>query len=47
MITLPDADRAALLDRVRELARTHPALVGRQHFFMPYVSTVQRYRLRS
>lgn len=47
VITLPDDDRAALLERVRELARTHPMLVGRQHFFMPYVSTVQRYRLRS
>ena len=47
VITLPDDDRAALLERVRELARTHPMLVGRQHFFLPYVSTVQRYRLRS
>jgi SAM-dependent methyltransferase len=47
VITMPDPDRGALLDRVRQLARTHPALVGRQHFFMPYVSTVQRYRLRS
>lgn len=47
VITLPDGERAALLDRVRQLARTHPMLVGRQHFFMPYVSTVQRYVLRS
>jgi SAM-dependent methyltransferase len=42
----PDA-RAELLRRVRRLARTHPQLVGRQHFFMPYVATVQRYTLRS
>ena len=41
------ADRAALLDRVAELTRTHPQLVGRQHFSMPYVTQVQRYRLRS
>jgi SAM-dependent methyltransferase len=47
VITLPAGERAALLGRVRELARTHPMLVGRQHFYMPYVSTVQRYRLRS
>jgi len=45
-ITLPPAERAALLDRARRLARTHPQLVGRQHFFMPYVAGVQRYRLR-
>jgi SAM-dependent methyltransferase len=47
VITMPDAERAMLLDRVRELARTHPALVGRQHFYLPYVTYVQRYRLRS
>lgn len=47
VITLPDAERTALLARVRELARTHPMLVGRQHFYLPYVSTVQRYVLRS
>ncbi len=47
VIRLPDDARTALLARVRELARTHPMLVGRQHFFMPYVSTVQRYMLRS
>jgi SAM-dependent methyltransferase len=45
-IRMPPAERAALLDRVRVLARTHPQLVGRQHFFMPYVAGVQRYRLR-
>jgi SAM-dependent methyltransferase len=46
LLMAPD-ERAALLERVRGLARTHPDLVGRQHFFMPYVSRVQRYRLRS
>jgi SAM-dependent methyltransferase len=46
-IRLPPAERAALLGRVRGLARTHPQLVGRQHFFMPYVAGVQRYVLRS
>jgi SAM-dependent methyltransferase len=45
-IRMPPAERAALLDRVRAVARTHPQLVGRQHFFMPYVAGVQRYRLR-
>ena len=45
-IRLPDADRAALLDRVRALAHTHPQLVGRQHFYLPYVTAVQRYTLR-
>jgi len=47
VITLPPRQRATLLDRVAELARTHPQLVGRQHFSMPYVTQVQRYRLRS
>ena len=47
VITLPPRQRATLLDRVAELARTHPQLVGRQHFSMPYVTQVRRYRLRS
>jgi hypothetical protein len=47
VIRMPPDERTALLGRVRELARTHPQLVGRQHFFMPYVTTVQRYTLRS
>ena len=42
----PDA-RTALLQRVRDLAHTHPALVGRQHFYLPYVTSVRRYTLRS
>ena len=44
VIRRPEADRAALLDQVAALARTHPELVGRQHFSMPYVTTVLRYR---
>jgi SAM-dependent methyltransferase len=40
-------ERAALLERIRALTRTHPELVGRQHFFMPYITTVARYTLRS
>jgi ubiquinone/menaquinone biosynthesis C-methylase UbiE len=40
-------ERAVLLDRIRELTRTHPALVGRQHFYLPYITTVARYTLRS
>ena len=46
-ILLPPDERAAMLARVRALTRTHPELVGRQHFAMPYVTTVERYRLRS
>ena len=45
-IRLPADERAALLGRVRELARTHPQLVGRQHFYLPYVAAVQRYTVR-
>jgi ubiquinone/menaquinone biosynthesis C-methylase UbiE len=47
VIRMPADQRAELLERVRQLARTHPQLVGRQHFFMPYLTTVQRYTLRS
>jgi SAM-dependent methyltransferase len=47
VIRRSEAERAELLGRVRELTRTHPALVGRQWFTMPYLATVQRYRLRS
>jgi SAM-dependent methyltransferase len=46
-ILLPPEERAVMLARVRELTRTHPELVGRQHFAMPYVTSVERYRLRS
>jgi ubiquinone/menaquinone biosynthesis C-methylase UbiE len=47
VIRMAPDERAELLNRVRTLARTHPQLVGRQHFFMPYVTSVQRYTLRS
>lgn len=47
VLTMPPAERADLLGRIAELTRTHPELVGRQHFSMPYVTSVQRYRLRS
>ncbi len=46
-IRMPAGERDQLLARVAELARTHPALVGRQYFSMPYVTTVERYALRS
>jgi SAM-dependent methyltransferase len=47
VITMAVDARAELLDRARTLARTHPQLVGRQHFYLPYVTTVQRYTLAS
>lgn len=45
VIRRPAEERAALLGAVRELARTHPEMVGRRWFSMPYVTAVQRYRL--
>jgi len=44
-IAMPPAERVRLLDRVAGLARSHPALVGRQHFSMPYVTTAECHRL--
>lgn len=41
VILLGDA-RAALLDQVRELVATHPALAGRDSFPMPYVTQCVR-----
>ncbi len=38
--TLPPREREELLDRVREIAATHPALRGRERFEMPYVTDV-------
>jgi SAM-dependent methyltransferase len=38
--TLPDDERAAVLDRVRQLARTHPDLAGRNQFGFPYATRV-------
>jgi SAM-dependent methyltransferase len=42
--TLPRDRRAAVLDRVRELARTHPDLAGRPAFPFPYTTMVYRCR---
>jgi ubiquinone/menaquinone biosynthesis C-methylase UbiE len=41
---LPDGERAVVLDRVRDLARTHPDLAGRSSFGFPYVTRVYRCR---
>jgi len=37
---LPDDTRAAVLDEVRDLARTHPDLRGKDQFGFPYLTTV-------
>jgi SAM-dependent methyltransferase len=37
---LPEDDRAEVLSRVRELARTHPDLAGRPSFPFPYTTRV-------
>ncbi len=37
---LPEAERAVVLDRVRNLARTHPQLAGRAVFPFPYTTRV-------
>lgn len=42
VILLPPADRAALLDRVRNLLDTHPALAGRDEYDLPYVTQCAR-----
>jgi SAM-dependent methyltransferase len=42
VILLSDDDRATLLDRVRELTATHPALAGRDTFPLPYVTRCAR-----
>ncbi|MGH9288952.1 MAG: class I SAM-dependent methyltransferase [Acidimicrobiales bacterium] len=39
---LAEDDRTRVLDRVRELARTHPDLAGRPTFGFPYVTRVYR-----
>jgi len=41
---LPPDRRAAVLDRVRDLARTHPDLAGRAWFPFPYTTAVWRCR---
>jgi SAM-dependent methyltransferase len=47
VITLPDADRAALLHQVRDLLTGHPALAGRQRLGLPYVTRCFRATLPS
>jgi SAM-dependent methyltransferase len=39
---LPDDERAVVLDRVRDLARTHPDLAGKPWFGFPYETVVWR-----
>jgi SAM-dependent methyltransferase len=39
---LDDAERSAVLDRVREFARSHPALTGRDSVEVPYVTACWR-----
>ncbi len=41
---LPPADKAVVLDRIRDLARTHPDLAGRGRFPFPYTTRVYRCR---
>lgn len=45
IITLPDDQRAELLDDVRELLARHPALAGRAEIGMPYITRCSRTRL--
>jgi len=44
--SLPPADKQRVLDRVRNLAATHPDLAGRDRFPFPYTTRVFRCRLR-
>lgn len=46
-ILLPPDERAALLGEVRRLAATHPELVGRTEFELPYVTECVRATLPS
>lgn len=41
---LPERERAAVLGRIRSLARTHPDLAGRASFGFPYTTRVYRCR---
>jgi hypothetical protein len=41
---LAEDDRAWVLSRIRDLARTHPDLAGRTTFGFPYVTRVYRCR---
>ncbi|MCS5719964.1 class I SAM-dependent methyltransferase [Herbiconiux sp. CPCC 205763] len=40
VIAMPATERAAMLDRIEELLRTHPDLVGRDRYDMPYATRV-------
>ena len=42
IITRPAGERAAVLDAVRRLLDTHPALAGRAEIDMPYVTRCSR-----
>lgn len=42
--SLPPEGRRRVLDRVRDLARTHPGLAGRERFGFPYTTRVHRCR---
>ena len=42
VILLDDDQRAAVLDRVRDLTATHPALAGRDTFPLPYLTQCAR-----
>ena len=42
--SLPPADKERVLDRIRDLASTHPDLAGRTHFPFPYTTRVYRCR---
>lgn len=45
VITMPEADRAAILADVRDLLDTHPALAGADEIVLPYVTECFRARL--
>jgi SAM-dependent methyltransferase len=45
VITLPGADREALLNEVRHLMRTHPTLAGADEIALPYVTRCSRAQL--
>ena len=46
LLTLPEDERAALLDEVDALAATHPQLAGRTEVDLPYVTYAYRARRR-
>jgi SAM-dependent methyltransferase len=46
VITMPDAERSALLAEVRHLLDRHPAVAGRTRFGLPYRTECYRARVR-